>query len=86
MGVREESGVFRPKRNDERRAATRFSRDGSPAERRVGFITGCLDKRVHGPLVAEEIGMGRIRSECPRFGAWLKRLESLPAALGPETS
>ena len=25
-------GVFRPKRNDERRAATRFSRDGSPAE------------------------------------------------------
>ena len=34
--------VFRPKRNDERREATRFSRDGSPAERRVGFITGCL--------------------------------------------
>ena len=44
------------------------------------------DKRVHGPLVAEGIGMGRICSECPRFGAWLKRLESLPAALGPETS
>ena len=41
-------GVFRPKRNDERREATRFSRDGSPAEPppgelgRVGFITGCL--------------------------------------------
>ena len=35
-------GVFRPKRNDERRAATRFSRDGSPAERRVGSATGCL--------------------------------------------
>ena len=35
-------GVFRPKRNDERREATRFSRDGSPAERRVGFTTGCL--------------------------------------------
>ena len=34
--------VFRPKRNDERREATRFSRDGSPAERRVGSITGCL--------------------------------------------
>ena len=34
-------GVFRPKRNDERRAATRFSRDGSPAERRLGFATGC---------------------------------------------
>ncbi len=41
-------GVFRPKRNDERGAATRFSRDASPAEPppgelgRVGFTTGCL--------------------------------------------
>ena len=40
-------GVFRPKRNDERREATRFSRDGSPAEPppgelgRLGFTTGC---------------------------------------------
>ena len=33
--------VFRPKRNDERREATWFSRDGSPAERRLGFTTGC---------------------------------------------
>ena len=32
--------VFRPKRNDERREATWFSRDGSPAERRLGFTTG----------------------------------------------
>ena len=62
--------------------------DGSetaPSKRLLQWIPG-YDKRVHGPLVAEEIGMGRIRSECPRFGAWLKRLESLPAALGPETS
>ena len=42
----ERPGVFRPKRNDERREATRFSRDGSPAEPppgelgRVGFATG----------------------------------------------
>ena len=41
-------GVFRPKRNDERRAATRFSRDGSPAEPppgelgRMGSTTGWL--------------------------------------------
>ena len=47
--------VFRPKRNDERRAATRFRRDGSLAEPppgelgRVGFTTGCLagmDRRL----------------------------------------
>ena len=62
--------------------------DGSetaPSKRLFQWVPG-YDKRVHGPLVAEEIGMGRIRSECPRFGAWLKRLESLPAALRPETS
>ena len=62
--------------------------DGSetaPSKRLLQWIPG-YDKRIHGPLVAEEIGMGRIRSECPRFGAWLKRLESLPAALRPETS
>ena len=40
-------GVFRPKRNDERCAATRLSRDGSLAEPppgelgRLGFTTGC---------------------------------------------
>ena len=48
-------GVFRLKRNDERRAATRFSRDGSPAERRVGFITGCLagmDRRPNAAWVS----------------------------------
>ncbi len=47
-------GVFRPKRNDERCEATRFSRDGSPAEPppgelgRAGFFTGCsagMDRR-----------------------------------------
>ena len=45
-------GVFRPKRNDERRAATRqpvdqptgIGRDGSPAERRVGSPPGELGR------------------------------------------
>ena len=35
------------------------------------------DKRVDGPLVAMEIGLCRIRAECPRFNQWLTRLESL---------
>ncbi len=48
-------GVFRPKRNDERREATRFSRDGSPAEPppgelgREGFTTGCLARMDRRP-------------------------------------
>ena len=34
-------GVFRPKRNDERREAARFGRDASPAECRITLSTGC---------------------------------------------
>ena len=33
--------VFRPKRNEERSEAEWFRRDASPAERRLGFTTGC---------------------------------------------
>ncbi len=58
--------------------------DGSetaPSKRLLQSVPG-YDKRVHGPLVAEEIGMGRIQSECPRFGTWLRRLEHLPTVLG----
>ena len=33
--------AFRPKRNDEGRAAARFSRDALPFECRVGSTTGC---------------------------------------------
>ncbi len=34
-------------------------------------------KRLHSPLLADEIGLERMREECPRFDAWLRRLESL---------
>jgi len=58
--------------------------DGSataPSKRLRRCVPG-YDKRVHGPLVAEEIGIDRIRSECPRFSDWLDRIEGLPAVLG----
>jgi hypothetical protein len=35
------------------------------------------DKTFHGPLLAMEIGLSAIRSACPRFNAWLTRLERL---------
>lgn len=35
------------------------------------------DKPVHGPLVARTIGLDVIRRQCPRFHAWLSRLETL---------
>ncbi len=34
-------------------------------------------KRRDSPLLAEEIGLGAIRAECPRFNAWVKRMEAL---------
>jgi hypothetical protein len=35
------------------------------------------DKTFHGPLLAMDIGLPAIRVACPRFAAWLTRLEHL---------
>lgn len=40
------------------------------------------DKRIHGPLVANRIGLDQMRAECPRFGAWLQKIEALPVNFG----
>ena len=50
--------------------------DTAPSKRIANVIAG-YQKRLHGPLVAEEIGLGMIRAQCPRFGNWISRLESL---------
>jgi len=34
-------------------------------------------KPLHGNIAVLEIGLERIRAECPHFGAWLERLENL---------
>ena len=34
-------------------------------------------KVVHGPDIVAAIGLDAVRRECPRFNAWLTRLESL---------
>ena len=33
-------------------------------------------KTLHGPLLAHEIGLDKIRGECPRFDAWVRRLQA----------
>ena len=48
----------------------------APSKRIETHIQG-YRKRLHGPLLAERIGLDRIRTECPRFDEWLCRLESL---------
>ena len=47
--------------------------------RRIASVIPRYDKRLHGPILAEGIGLDRIRTECPRFDAWVRRLESLGA-------
>ena len=52
------------------------SRDTAPSKRIQGTIRG-YKKVVDGPLLAMEIGLPAICAECPRFGEWVARLESL---------
>lgn len=52
------------------------SRMTAPSKRITKLIPG-YRKKLHGPLLALEIGLDKIKNECPRFSAWLSRLESL---------
>ena len=55
-------------------------RDTSPSHRILGLVAG-YKKAYHGPLVAKEIGLDRMRHECPHFDQWVSRLESLGTAV-----
>jgi hypothetical protein len=35
------------------------------------------EKPTHGILIALDVGLAKIRQECPRFNSWVERLESL---------
>ncbi len=48
----------------------------APSKRIVGAIPR-FRKSVHGPQVAETMGLESMRAECPRFNEWVSRLESL---------
>ena len=52
------------------------NRDTAPSKRIVQVIPD-YDKVRNGPLVSGNIGLTSIRTQCPRFNAWLARLESL---------
>ena len=45
--------------------------------RRLKRLRPSYDKVLHGHLIVERIGLARVRDACPRFGAWLSRLEAL---------
>ena len=50
-------------------------RDTAPSKRISLAVP--YDKAADGPVVAAEIGLEKMRSACPRFSAWLGRLEAL---------
>ena len=56
------------------------SHDTAPSKR-IKKVMPQYQKVVHGPLLAEEIGLETIRAECPRFNAWVTRMESLASRL-----
>ena len=53
------------------------SKETAPSKRILEAIPR-YNKRVNGYMVAEAIGLEKIRSECSRFNRWLTSLESLP--------
>lgn len=40
------------------------------------FDDGSYSKTEHGPLIAEAIGLGVIRAQCPEFDKWLSMMEA----------
>ena len=43
--------------------------------RRLARAFPAYNKLAHGPLIAEQIGLARIRASCPRFATWVQKLE-----------
>lgn len=53
----------------------------SAPSKRIQSLVPRYEKVLMGTLAALEIGLETIRSECPHFHSWLKRLEVIPARL-----
>ena len=51
-------------------------KETTPSRRLQNLIAG-YKKTVHGPILAEAIGIKRIRAKCPRFNNWITKLEQI---------
>jgi hypothetical protein len=50
----------------------------APSKRIIQFFPGYEDQKAQiGPLVAEEIGLLKLREKCPHFNDWITKLENL---------
>ena len=52
-------------------------KDSAPSVRLKKRILKSYNKVVHGILIAEEIGLEKIREKCPGFDAWIKELSEV---------
>jgi len=48
----------------------------APSKRLLHHVPG-YDKTLHGPIVAEDVGLPGLRAKCPRFHQWVGKLEAL---------
>ena len=46
---------------------------------RIKRLLPTYNKRLHGPLIAQRIGLDEIRRQCPHFDYWVTRLEGVGA-------
>lgn len=53
--------------------------DHAPSKR-IEALFPAYKKTLHGPVAAGRIGLNTIRSECPHFDDWMKRLEAFATA------
>lgn len=51
-------------------------RDTAPSKRLLRYVPG-YRKTLMGPLVTEACGLAALRAKCPRFDAWVQKLEGL---------
>jgi hypothetical protein len=51
-------------------------RTTAPSKRLLACVPG-YDKLLHGQLATEGAGLTTLRAKCPRFDAWVSRLEAL---------
>lgn len=52
------------------------NRETSPSHRLARIILG-YNKIVYGNILAEAIGLERIREKSPRFNKWISKIENL---------
>jgi hypothetical protein len=53
------------------------NRDTAPSKRILAvFPDGSYSKTEHGPMIAEAIGLGAIRRQCPQFDSWVNMMEA----------